>query len=94
MLVPRGGKSLIERISREARVPVIAIWTEFAMSTLTNSIRKRRSGGRLQRQDAALWRIHRCLRMPAAPGSGAAGITKAGKGSGRYSSDAFKWYFK
>jgi glutamate-5-semialdehyde dehydrogenase len=33
VIVPRGGKGLIERISREARVPVISIWMACAMST-------------------------------------------------------------
>jgi len=35
VLVPRGGKSLVARVQKEARVPVTAIWRVTAMCTWT-----------------------------------------------------------
>ena len=34
VIVPRGGKGLIERVSRETRIPVIKHWMASAMCTL------------------------------------------------------------
>jgi gamma-glutamyl phosphate reductase len=54
VIVPRGGKSLIERISNEATIPVTNIWTAFATfisMTWTLKLHCR------ERENASLWRV-------------------------------------
>ena len=81
VIVPRGGRSLVERVQSEARVPVFAHLEGFAMSTSTGRRISTRRPHRGQRENAPCRGLRR--RRDAARRSGGGGNASGAAGRGR-----------